>query len=112
MSDLATVLVVGSGGREMAQAIALAKSEKVAKVLCAPGNGGTASGHEKLSNVAVKDSDIAGLVACAKEHAVALVAVGPEAPLVAGIADAMAAAACRASGRRRRRRSWRIRRLG
>ena len=88
----ATVLVVGSGGREMAQALALAKSDKVAKVLCAPGNGGTASGHDKLSNVSIKDSDIAGLVACAKEHAVALVAVGPEAPLVAGIADAMAAA--------------------
>ena len=89
---MATVLVVGSGGREMAQALALAKSDKVAKVLCAPGNGGTASGHPKLSNVSIKDSDIAGLVACAKEHAVALVAVGPEAPLVAGIADAMAAA--------------------
>ena len=88
---MATVLVIGSGGREMAQACALAKSSLVAKVLVAPGNGGTNGCHPKISNLAdVKDSDIAGLVQAAKQHAVSLVAVGPEAPLVAGIADALA----------------------
>lgn len=88
---MATVMVIGSGGREMAQSVALAKSPSVAKVLVAPGNGGTASCHPKISNLAhVKDSDVPGLVAAAKEHSVSLVAVGPEAPLVAGIADALA----------------------
>ena len=88
---MATVMVVGSGGREMAQSLALAKSTEVAKVLVAPGNGGTASCHPKISNLSdVKDSDIPSLVAAAKEHAVSLVAIGPEAPLVAGIADALA----------------------
>ena len=89
---MATVMVVGSGGREMAQALALAKSAAVAKVLVAPGNGGTASCHPKISNLSdVKDSDVPGLVAAAKKHAAGLVAIGPEAPLVAGIADALAA---------------------
>jgi len=61
-------------------------------VLVAPGNGGTASCHPKISNLSdVKDSDVAGLVAAAKKHAAGLVAIGPEAPLVAGIADALAA---------------------
>ena len=88
---MATVMVVGSGGREMAQALALAKSAAVAKVLVAPGNGGTASCHPKISNLSdVKDDDVAGLVAAAKKHAANLVAIGPEAPLVAGIADALA----------------------
>ena len=62
------------------------------QVLVAPGNGGTASCHPKISNLPdVKDSDVPGLVAAAKKHAAGLVAIGPEAPLVAGIADALAA---------------------
>lgn len=73
----------------MAQARALAASPKVGKVLVAPGNGGTATGHAKISNAPVKDSDIDGLVALAKANSVDLVAVGPEAPLVAGISDAL-----------------------
>ena len=90
-SKMATVMVVGSGGREMAQAYALAKSSAVAKVFVAPGNGGTNSCNPKISNLAdVKDSDINGIVQAAKQHAVSLVAIGPEAPLVAGIADALA----------------------
>jgi len=75
----------------MAQSLALAKSAEVAKVLVAPGNGGTASCHPKISNLTdVKDSDVPGIVAAAKKLAVDLVAIGPEAPLVAGIADALA----------------------
>lgn len=89
---MATVMVVGSGGREMAQAIALAKSPRVQTVLVAPGNGGTAQGHSKISNAPVKDTDTEGLVAFAKANNVSLVAIGPEAPLVAGIADALTAA--------------------
>ena len=61
---MATVMVLGSGGREMAQALALAASDKVAKVVVAPGNGGTeAGGHPKISNVAIKDSAVEGGVA-------------------------------------------------
>lgn len=86
---MAKVLVVGGGGREMAQACTLAKSESVEAVYCAPGNAGTATAP-KCSNVAIKDSAIEELVAFAKETGITLVAVGPEAPLVAGIADAMA----------------------
>jgi phosphoribosylamine--glycine ligase / phosphoribosylformylglycinamidine cyclo-ligase len=90
--SMVTVMVVGSGGREMAQSLKLAQSDVVDKVLVAPGNGGTSSCHPKISNLAdVKDSDILGLVAAAKQHGVALVAIGPEGPLVAGIADALAA---------------------
>jgi len=87
---MAKVLVVGGGGREMAQAVTLAASPQVAQVFCAPGNGGTEQASAKISNVAIKDSAIDELVAFAAENGVTLVAVGPEAPLVAGIADAMA----------------------
>jgi len=83
----ADVLVVGSGGREHAIAAKLAASPRVRQVYCAPGNGGTAK-EPKVSNVAVADSDVAGLVAFAVEKKVALVFVGPEVPLCAGLADA------------------------
>ena len=73
---MATVMVVGSGGREMAQAVALAKSDKVAKVVCCPGNGGTATGNSKIANVAIKDTAVDEVVAYAKKNSVALVAIG------------------------------------
>jgi phosphoribosylamine--glycine ligase/phosphoribosylformylglycinamidine cyclo-ligase len=88
---MAKVLVVGGGGREMAQCHAIVKSDSVEAVWCAPGNAGTAA-LPKCTNVAIKDHDIQALVKFASENAVSLVAVGPEAPLVAGIADAMAEA--------------------
>jgi len=81
------VLVIGSGGREHALCWKLSKNPKVDRVLAAPGNGGTATVAE---NIAVKDDDIAGLVALAKAEKVGLVVVGPESPLVLGIADACA----------------------
>merc|ERR1719265_556690 len=84
------VLVVGGGGREHAIAAKLRDSAKVDRVLCAPGNGGTAS-EPGVENVACSDSDVPGLVALAKARGVVLVFVGPEAPLVAGLADALAA---------------------
>ena len=80
------ILVVGSGGREHALARTLVKSPDVSAVLAAPGNGGTAGVGE---NVPVADSDVPGLVALAKDRGIDLVVAGPEAPLVAGIRDAM-----------------------
>ncbi len=83
------VLVVGSGGREHALCWALAASPLLTKLWCAPGNAGTA---ELAENVPIGVLDIFSLVQFAITNAVDLVVPGPEAPLVAGIADAMAAA--------------------
>lgn len=80
------VLVVGNGGREHALAWKLGQSKKVQKVFVAPGNAGTARDAE---NVDVAATDIPGLVQFAKSQAIDLTVIGPEAPLVAGLADAM-----------------------
>lgn len=81
------VLVVGGGGREHALAWKIHQSPEVELLLCAPGNAGTAS---VARNVDVSASDVAGLVELAVAERVDLVVVGPEAPLVAGLADALA----------------------
>lgn len=83
------ILVVGSGGREHALAHTLSKSPDVSAVLAAPGNGGTATCGE---NVALADTDVPGIVALAKDRGMDLVVVGPEAPLVAGLRDALESA--------------------
>jgi len=83
------VLVIGSGGREHALCWAIAASPLLTKLWCAPGNPGIAGEAEC---VPIRVSDIDGLVAFAREHAVDLVVPGPEQPLVAGVADAMAEA--------------------
>lgn len=83
------VLVVGSGGREHALVWAIAASPLATKVYAAPGNPGTATLAE---NVPMGAEDIAGLVRFAREHAIDLVVPGPEGPLVAGLADALAEA--------------------
>lgn len=88
----ATVLVLGSGGREHALARRLVASPNVARVVVAPGNGGIVEGDDRLSKRAVDLADIAGVVALAKDVGAWLVVVGPEAPLVAGVADALDAA--------------------
>ena len=80
------VLVVGSGGREHALCWALSASPLLDKLWCAPGNPGTA---ELAENVPVGATDIPGLVAFARDNRVDLVLPGPEAPLVAGLADAL-----------------------
>jgi len=80
------VMVVGSGGREHALVWKLMQSPMVEHVYVAPGNGGTAL---IAQNVPLKDDDIPGLVAFAREQGVGLVVPGPEAPLVLGLADAL-----------------------
>lgn len=82
------VLVVGNGGREHALAWALAQSESVSGVHVLPGNPGMAAVARR---VAGDGDDPAAVVAAADELAVDLVVVGPERPLVAGVADALAA---------------------
>jgi len=93
------VLIVGAGGREHALAWKCATEAQVAEVLVAPGNAGTAM-EPKVRNVAVAAEDIAGLVSLAQRERVALTIVGPEAPLVAGIVDAFAAAGLNCFGPR------------
>ncbi|MCE9637520.1 MAG: phosphoribosylamine--glycine ligase [Planctomycetes bacterium] len=78
------ILVVGSGGREHALAWKIAKSPLADRVLCAPGNAGTALVAE---NRAVAADDADGLSQLVKDEAIDLVVIGPEAPLVAGLAD-------------------------
>ncbi len=93
------VLVVGGGGREHALAWKLADSPRVDEVLVAPGNAGTAAGPG-MRNVAVAADDVQGLLALARDEAVALTVVGPEAPLVAGIVDEFERAGLRCFGPR------------
>ena len=83
------VLVIGSGGREHALCWALAASPLLTKLWCAPGNPGIARLAECVPIGAL---DIAALVAFAQDNEIDLVVPGPEAPLVAGITDAMEAA--------------------
>ncbi|MDZ5783296.1 phosphoribosylamine--glycine ligase [Marinococcus luteus] len=78
------VLVVGAGGREHALAYAFAKSASVARVYAAPGNDGMEN-YAECVNIA--ESDQESLVAFAKEKKVELTVIGPEAPLLAGLAD-------------------------
>ena len=85
------VLVIGGGGREHALAWKCAQSAQVGRVFVAPGNAGTAR-EAKLENVAIGAEDIPALVAFARDQAIGLSIVGPEAPLVAGIVDAFRAA--------------------
>lgn len=83
------VLVVGSGGREHALCWAIAASPLLTKLYCAPGNPGIAQLAECVEIGAL---DIPALVGFAQDNAIDLVVPGPEAPLVAGLADAMEAA--------------------
>ena len=82
------VLVVGSGGREHALAWAISASPLVDALFCAPGNAGIA---EEAACVAIDATDIAGLVGFCRREQVDFVVVGPEAPLVLGLVDALEA---------------------
>ena len=78
------ILIIGGGGREHTLAWKLSQSPRVDQVFCAPGNAGTES---CARNVEINPENIEGLLAFARKEGVDLTVVGPEAPLVLGIAD-------------------------
>jgi phosphoribosylamine--glycine ligase len=82
------VLVVGSGGREHALAWAIAASPLVDALYCAPGNAGIA---EEAECAAIRATDIAGIAGFCRRERIDFVVVGPEAPLVSGLVDALEA---------------------
>lgn len=89
------ILVVGSGGREHALAWRLSKDAEGHDLYCAPGNAGTAA---IAKNVSIKAEDVEGIVYWAVENKPDLVVVGPEAPLVLGLVDALEAEGIKAFG--------------
>jgi phosphoribosylamine---glycine ligase len=89
------VLVVGSGGREHALAWSIAASPLVDRLFCAPGNAGIA---EEAECVPIRATDIEGLVGFCKHQRIDFVVIGPEAPLVAGLVDALEAEGIAAFG--------------
>ncbi len=93
------VLVIGSGGREHALAWKAAQSPDVEKIFVAPGNAGTTR-EAKMENIAIGVEDIDGLLGFARDNAIDLTIVGPEAPLVLGIVDAFEKAGLRCFGPR------------
>ena len=80
------IMVLGSGGREHALCWKIARSPLVSEVLCAPGNCGT---DEVARNLDLDPCDRSAVVSAARREGVALVVIGPEDPLVAGVADAL-----------------------
>ncbi len=84
------ILVLGSGGREHAIVRSLAASPLVDAILVSPGNGGTA-GERATTNVGLASDDGAFIAGFARDERIDLVVIGPEAPLVAGVADSIRA---------------------
>lgn len=89
------VLLLGSGGREHAMALALAKSPKLGRLFAAPGNPGIAAVAACLS---LDPTSAEAVIAACRAHEIGFVVVGPEAPLVAGVVDALEAAGIAAFG--------------
>ncbi len=83
-TDKMKVLVIGGGGREHALVWKIAQSSRVAEILCLPGNGGTAALARRPE---ADPADVASVARMAKREGVGLVIVGPEQPLVEGLAD-------------------------
>jgi phosphoribosylamine--glycine ligase len=95
MSDKRNILVLGSGGREHALAWKIVQSPLLGTLYCAPGNGGMAALAE---NVALDMADHDAVIEFCRDKAIDLVVIGPEAPLVAGLADDLSAANIAAFG--------------
>ncbi|NNM72957.1 phosphoribosylamine--glycine ligase [Enterovirga aerilata] len=89
------ILLIGSGGREHALARAIQASPLCTRLVTAPGNPGTA---QHGTNAAIDVADHAAVIELCRREAIDFVVVGPEAPLVAGIVDALSAAGIRAFG--------------
>jgi phosphoribosylamine---glycine ligase len=89
------ILLLGSGGREHALAWKIAASPLTERLFCAPGNAGIA---READCVAIDPSDHAAIIGFCRANAIDLVVVGPEAPLCAGIVDALKDAGCKAFG--------------
>lgn len=89
------VLVLGGGGREHAIVHALSRSPQVEKIYAAPGNAGIAAMAEC---VALKETQVDELIAFARENAIDLTVVGPEAALAVGVVDAFRAAGLKIFG--------------
>lgn len=81
------ILVLGGGGREHAISWALAKSPRCTELYVAPGNGGTANIARNVKDLNAEDAQ--AVLAFAQAHSIELVVIGPEAPLVAGVADVL-----------------------
>jgi phosphoribosylamine--glycine ligase len=84
-----SALILGSGAREHALAWKISRSPELKALFCAPGNPGTAA---LATNVPVPADDVGAILAWIRGHPVDLVIVGPEAPLVRGVADALSSA--------------------
>jgi phosphoribosylamine--glycine ligase len=97
MEHLMNILIIGNGGREHALAWKAAQSPLADKVYVAPGNAGTAL-ESNLTNVDIAPTDIPALVTFAKDNAIDLTIVGPEAPLVIGVVDAFKVAGLKIFG--------------
>ena len=95
MNSHPLILIVGGGGREHALAWKLAQDSAQTRLVCAPGNAGTA---EIATNLDLAATDCEGLVAWAIEHRPHLVVIGPEAPLCAGLTDRLQAEGLRVFG--------------
>ncbi|HEX9153219.1 MAG TPA: amidophosphoribosyltransferase [Candidatus Saccharimonadales bacterium] len=85
------VLVVGNGGREHELSRQLAASDIISKVFVINGNGGTAS-LTKTENIGIRPTDTEAIFSFVKQHGISFVIIGPEAPLVEGLADPLRAA--------------------
>ncbi|MBW7879664.1 MAG: phosphoribosylamine--glycine ligase [Anaerolineae bacterium] len=89
------VLIIGSGGREHAIAVALRRSSRLEDLYVMPGNAGTAA---LGTNVEINIKDHAAVIEFARQHQIGLVVVGPEAPLADGVVDSLQAAGIRTFG--------------
>ncbi|HQC27095.1 MAG TPA: phosphoribosylamine--glycine ligase family protein, partial [Treponemataceae bacterium] len=84
------VAVIGSGGREHTIAWTLAKNPDVEKIICIPGNGGTAL-MKKAKNYEPKNSSLESIVEIVEKEKILWAVIGPEDPLAKGLADMLSA---------------------